>query len=96
MAENYAKNVLPTITISAPESANYSSASITYQVIVTPKTGDANVDGKVDFADVTAIVNHILGKTPSKFNAQAANVNGDEEVSIADVTTLIGILLHGQ
>ncbi len=48
-----------TITISAPETANYSSASITYQVIVTPKTGDANIDGKVDFADVTAIVNHI-------------------------------------
>ena len=85
-----------TITISAPETANYSSASITYQVIVTPKTGDANVDGKVDFADVTAIVNHILGNTPSKFNAQAANVNGDKEVSIADVTSLIETLLHGQ
>ena len=85
-----------TITISAPETANYSSASITYQVIVTPKTGDANIDGKVDFADVTAIVNHILGNTPSKFNAQAANVNGDKEVSIADVTSLIETLLHGQ
>ena len=85
-----------TITISASETANYSSASITYQVIVTPKTGDANVDGKVDFADVTAIVKHILGNTPSKFNAQAANVNGDKEVSIADVTSLIETLLHGQ
>ena len=85
-----------TITISASETANYSSASITYQVIVTPKTGDANVDGKVDFADVTAIVKHILGNTPSKFNAQAANVNGDKEVSIADVTSLIETLLDGQ
>ncbi|MBQ4138161.1 MAG: dockerin type I repeat-containing protein, partial [Muribaculaceae bacterium] len=56
--------------------------------------GDANEDGKVDVNDVTTVINHILGKNPSPFNFNNANVNGDETVNVLDVTLIINIILH--
>lgn len=62
----------------------------------TPK-GDVNGDGQVSIADVTALVNIILGKaTPEsnpEYNFDAANVNDDDDISIADVTALVNIIL---
>ncbi len=55
----------------------------------TPK-GDVNGDTKVTIADVTALVNVILGKATA--NA-ACDVNGDTKVTIADVTALVNIIL---
>ena len=54
--------------------------------------GDANDDGQVNIADVTAIINHINGNTPGTFVPQAANVNRDEDINIADVTGVINII----
>ena len=58
--------------------------------------GDVNMDGQVSIADVTALVNIILGKDnvpPYQYDHVAANVNEDEGVSIADVTALVNIIL---
>ncbi len=58
--------------------------------------GDVNNDGNVTIADVTALVNIILGKddeVPYKYNHEAANVNGDDNITIADVTALVNIIL---
>lgn len=58
--------------------------------------GDVNMDGQVSIADVTALVNIILGKDnvpPYQYDHVAANVNKDEGVSIADVTALVNIIL---
>ena len=59
--------------------------------------GDVNGDGDISIADVTALVNIILGKatpeTNPDYNFEAANVNGDEDISIADVTALVNIIL---
>lgn len=54
--------------------------------------GDANVDGTVSIADVTAIINHINGNTSGSFYEKAADVNGDGVISIADVTGVINII----
>lgn len=56
--------------------------------------GDVNEDGAVDVLDVTAIINHILGKNPSPFNYNNANVNGDDTVNVLDVTALINMILE--
>ena len=59
--------------------------------------GDVNKDGQVTVADVTAIVDIILGKdstAPYRYNHTAADVNEDNSVTIADVTTLVNILLQ--
>ena len=59
--------------------------------------GDMNNDNQVSIADVTALVNIILGKatpeTNPEYNFEAANVNEDDTVSIADVTALVNIIL---
>ena len=54
--------------------------------------GNANGDGKVDIADVTAIINKINGVPPLTFNETAADVNKDGVINIADVTGVINII----
>ena len=57
--------------------------------------GDVNMDGNVSIADVTALIDYLLGGDASAIDLTAANVNGDDTVSIADVTALIDLLLSG-
>ena len=52
--------------------------------------GDVNKDGIVTIADVTALVNIILGRG---FDPENADVNADGAITIADVTALVNILL---
>ena len=55
-----------------------------------------NSDGKITIADVTALVDIILGKDntePYHYNHLAADVNTDNNVTIADVTKLVDIIL---
>ena len=53
--------------------------------------GDVNADGSVTIADVTALVNIILGSSTD--TSGVADVNGDGSVTIADVTALVNIIL---
>ena len=64
-------------------------------LVPTPvgKPGDANNDDKVDVNDVTTIINYILGKNPTPFNSDNANVNGDSTVDVMDVTLIINMIL---
>lgn len=58
--------------------------------------GDVNKDGDITIADVTALVNIILGKANGPkplYNHDAADVNGDGGITIADVTALVNIIL---
>jgi hypothetical protein len=58
--------------------------------------GDVNKDKRVTIADVTALVNIILGKDdtpPYVYDHDAADVNVDKKVTIADVTALVNIIL---
>ena len=55
--------------------------------------GDVNEDGTVSIADVTALIDYLLGATVSPFNTSAADVNRDGEIKVADVSALIDLLL---
>lgn len=72
-------------------------AAESYQhILFTPKlTGDINDDGQQSIADITALVNRLLGKQEqsSKLFIPSADVNGDSSTTIADVTALVNILL---
>ena len=59
------------------------------------KVGDVNKDGSVSIADVTALIDYLLGGDADDIDTTAANVNGDDGISIADVTALIDLLLSG-
>ncbi len=71
-----------------------------YRKVASSETvpGDVNKDGSRTIADVTALVNIILGKATPEANPEydfdAADVNGDGGVpTIADVTALVNIIL---
>ncbi len=55
--------------------------------------GDVNGDSEITIADVTALVNIILGKDTTGYSLRAADVNKDGETTIADVTALVNIIL---
>lgn len=54
--------------------------------------GDVNADNSITIADVTALVNIILGKS-ADYNTAAADINADGSITIADVTALVNIIL---
>ena len=56
--------------------------------------GEVNHDGKVDVADVTTLVDYILGNTPQGFDASNCNVNEDTKIDVGDVTSLVDIILN--
>lgn len=55
-------------------------------------TGDVNHDATVNIADVTALIDYLLGVNNNACEI-CADVNGDHAVNIADVTDLIDVLL---
>ena len=54
--------------------------------------GDVNHDGSVTIADVTSLIDYLLGGNNSACPV-CADLNRDEQVSIGDVTSLIDMLL---
>lgn len=58
--------------------------------------GDANGDGVIDSADVTAIINFILGKPSASFNRTNADVNGDGEILIDDAVQTVQLIMDAQ
>ena len=78
-----------TVTVKGEDISENADNFHTY-TIQFAKKGDVNGDKNVTIADVTALVNIILGKAEP--NA-VADVNGDGSVTIADVTALVNIIL---
>lgn len=56
---------------------------------VQPATGDVNLDGEVNVADVNTVIDMILSGSV----VSLGDVNGDGEVNIADVNALIALIL---
>ncbi|MBR1551789.1 MAG: leucine-rich repeat protein [Muribaculaceae bacterium] len=56
--------------------------------------GDANTDGEISVADITAITNHMMEEESDHFDAILADVNQDNEIGIADITAVVNILLE--
>ena len=51
--------------------------------------GDADGSGDVDDDDVKAIVDYIMGIPPAGFNKAQADINGDDDVNVADLVKVI-------
>ena len=75
----------------------YPHAIVVYKLVedssLDTLVGDVNGDHAVTIADVTALVNVILGKDNSNINNDAVDINDDNAVTIADVTALVNIIL---
>ena len=84
------------ITLTNPTTSMQNLYGIEVRYAKAPLRGDVNRDGSVTIADVTALVNIILGKDdaqPYKYDHDAADVNTDKSITIADVTALVNIIL---
>ena len=62
-------------------------------IISATSRGDVNGDGSVNIADVTALIDLLLGG--GTISNPVADCNQDSSVNIADVTALIDYLLSG-
>ena len=74
------------------------SSNIVYlEVCPKPVTmlGDVNEDGDVSIADVTCLIDYLLGVNPSPFNKFNADLDDNNAIAIKDVTSLIDVLLTG-
>ena len=81
------------------EAATYRSyiAEIAFQTPLSKPVvrGDVNGDGSITIADVTALVNIILGTDNANASANdAADMNEDGSITIADVTMLVNMILE--
>ena len=64
-------------------------------VTVYTELGDVNCDGYVNIADVTNLIDYLLGSFSGTLKEANADCNKDGSVNIADVTALIDYLLVG-
>ncbi|MBQ1745989.1 MAG: dockerin type I repeat-containing protein [Muribaculaceae bacterium] len=55
--------------------------------------GDVNMDGVLTIADVTDLIDILLGSVLTVYDMGAADVDRDGHITIADVTELIDLLL---
>ena len=56
--------------------------------------GDANGDGRVDMADVVAVVNAAMGHAPDNFDEAMADINGNGKVDEEDASLLAESLFN--
>ena len=78
------------------ESVPVDDSNTVITVTASSLRGDVNRDKSITIADVTALVDIILGKDPGpeyRYDHVAANVNNDSGITIADVTALVDIIL---
>ena len=61
----------------------------------TLKVGDVNGDCEINIADVTALIDILLGGFSNYDTRQRADVDYDKEISIGDIVKLIDIILGG-
>ena len=55
--------------------------------------GDVNLDGEINIADVTALIDYLLSPSVDPQSIEYADVDNDGELSIGDVSFLIDIIL---
>ena len=89
--------VIQNAIFSDADRVRHNLSDCTFQITVgSVMLGDVNKDKKVNVADVTALVNIILGKdngeTPT-YDHEAANVNKDSTINFNDIAALMTIIL---
>lgn len=55
--------------------------------------GDANNDGYIDAADLSAVTNYILGRDNTVFISEAADMNSDGIIDASDLSAITNIIL---
>ena len=83
------------ITVTTDSNGRLVTESFTVTVTRTSIPGDVNMDGTLTIADVTDLIDILLGSVLTNYDMGAADVDQDGHITIADVTALIDKLLSG-
>ena len=83
-------------TVTVTTDSNGKTATATFQVTVTRGSiiGDVDMDGRISIADVSQLIDILLGSVLCNYDPNAADVDRDGKISIADVAALIDMLLR--
>ena len=57
------------------------------------KKGDVNGDGIVNVADIIVVSNYLQNTQTGSINMSAANVDGDNQVTVNDIVGILKIIL---
>ena len=91
---SYSNNVkvgTATVTITDKDGGNYTvSGSATFEIGLK---GDANGDNKVDAADIVEMVNETKGQPSAKFKKNNADIDGNGQITDADINEVAKIIL---
>ncbi len=88
--------ILKEISMGDASATSYRVESVTSALTIPSYIlGDANADGYVDVADLTAISHKILERPDASFNQIAADANGDGFIDVGDLTAVSHIILWG-
>jgi hypothetical protein len=80
---------------SAPK-GKHDVSSINVRINLYP-LGDANRSKKVDVADATLIIAHIMGyESTVDYNPTLADMNSDKEIDVFDIMKLVNVILTGR
>lgn len=83
-----------TITCTAADgSGKYATCEVTVIEPIIP--GDVNADKEVDVSDIAITVEHILGHSPNNFVFEAADLDSDNTVDVADLSLMANIIMYG-
>ena len=85
-----------TTTINVTTDSNGKLATTSFVVTVTrvSEPGDINMDGFVNIADLSELIDILLGSVLANYDPVAADVDRDGKIGISDVSALIDVLLN--
>ncbi len=81
-----------TVTVTSVDNAECQATCIV--TVAEVLRGDANDNGVVNVNDAVVITRYVLGRSVTSFRATAADVNADGEVTTADASGVIAIVLE--
>ena len=87
---------LSNITFGTTDMANKYAGDETLQSMFEAEDfllGDVNYNGEIDIGDAVCIVNYLVNKQNTTFNAAAADLNGNNQIDIGDAVMIVNILV---
>ena len=82
-----------TVNVTTDSNGKMATTAFTVTVSRGSMPGDVDMDGRVSIADVTMLIDVMLGSVLTNYDPRAADVTNDGRISIGDVTMIIDMIL---